>query len=73
MKVDSKMKDISESYYFPRMHSMLRDFDKVIAKVKHIFMERYGQESAGRDSVAIRSRMGYLPQDPRFYEYMTAR
>ncbi len=26
-----------------------------------------------RDSVAIRSRIGYLPQDPRFYEYMTAR
>jgi len=25
------------------------------------------------DSVAIRSRIGYLPQDPRFYEYMTAR
>jgi ABC-2 type transport system ATP-binding protein len=27
----------------------------------------------GRDSVAIRSRIGYLPQDPRFYEHMTAR
>ncbi len=26
-----------------------------------------------QDSVAIRSRIGYLPQDPRFYEYMTAR
>jgi ABC-2 type transport system ATP-binding protein len=26
-----------------------------------------------RDSVAIRSRIGYLPQDPRFYEHMTAR
>ncbi len=26
-----------------------------------------------RDSVAIRSRIGYLPQEPRFYEYMTAR
>ena len=26
-----------------------------------------------KDSVAIRSRIGYLPQDPRFYEYMTAR
>ncbi len=25
------------------------------------------------DSVEIRSRVGYLPQDPRFYEYMTAR
>jgi ABC-2 type transport system ATP-binding protein len=25
------------------------------------------------DSVAIRARVGYLPQDPRFYEYMTAR
>ena len=25
------------------------------------------------DSVAIRSRVGYLPQDPRFYEFMTAR
>lgn len=27
----------------------------------------------GRDSVAIRSRIGYLPQDPRFCEHMTAR
>jgi ABC-2 type transport system ATP-binding protein len=26
-----------------------------------------------KDSVAIRARIGYLPQDPRFYEYMTAR
>jgi ABC-2 type transport system ATP-binding protein len=26
-----------------------------------------------RDSVKIRSRIGYLPQDPRFYEHMTAR
>lgn len=26
-----------------------------------------------RDSVKIRSRVGYLPQDPRFYEHMTAR
>lgn len=26
-----------------------------------------------RDSVEIRSRVGYLPQDPRFYEHMTAR
>jgi len=26
-----------------------------------------------RDSIAIRRRVGYLPQDPRFYEYMTAR
>jgi ABC-2 type transport system ATP-binding protein len=26
-----------------------------------------------RDSVAIRARTGYLPQDPRFYEHMTAR
>jgi ABC-2 type transport system ATP-binding protein len=25
------------------------------------------------DSVRIRSRIGYLPQDPRFYEHMTAR
>jgi ABC-2 type transport system ATP-binding protein len=24
------------------------------------------------DSIAIRSRVGYLPQEPRFYEYMTA-
>jgi ABC-2 type transport system ATP-binding protein len=28
---------------------------------------------AGRDSVAIRDRIGYLPQEPRYYEYMTAR
>jgi len=26
-----------------------------------------------RDSVAIRDRIGYLPQDPRFYDHMTAR
>lgn len=26
-----------------------------------------------RDSVEIRTRVGYLPQDPRFYEHMTAR
>ena len=26
-----------------------------------------------RDSVAIRSRVGYLPQEPRYYEHMTAR
>jgi ABC-2 type transport system ATP-binding protein len=26
-----------------------------------------------RDSVAIRSRLGYLPQEPRFYDYMSAR
>lgn len=25
------------------------------------------------ESIAIRRRIGYLPQDPRFYEYMTAR
>ena len=26
-----------------------------------------------QDSVAIRQRIGYLAQDPRFYEHMTAR
>lgn len=26
-----------------------------------------------KDSVAIRSRIGYLPQEPRFYEHMSAR
>jgi len=26
-----------------------------------------------RDSVAIRARVGYLPQEPRYYEHMTAR
>ena len=26
-----------------------------------------------QDSVDIRARIGYLPQDPRFYEHMTAR
>lgn len=26
-----------------------------------------------KDSVEIRSRIGYLPQEPRFYEYMSAR
>jgi ABC-2 type transport system ATP-binding protein len=32
----------------------------------------FGLDSV-RDSVAIRARIGYLPQDPRFYEHMTAR
>jgi ABC-2 type transport system ATP-binding protein len=32
----------------------------------------FGLEAVS-DSVAIRSRIGYLPQEPRFYEYMTAR
>ena len=32
----------------------------------------FGQDIV-RDSVAIRSRIGYLPQAPRFYEHMTAR
>ena len=32
----------------------------------------FGQDII-RDSIAIRRRIGYLPQDPRFYEYMTAR
>ena len=27
----------------------------------------------GRDSVAIRARIGYLPQEPRYYDHMTAR
>lgn len=32
----------------------------------------FGQDIA-RESVAIRRRVGYLPQDPRYYDYMTAR
>jgi ABC-2 type transport system ATP-binding protein len=32
----------------------------------------FGLDSV-RDSVAIRARIGYLPQEPRFYEYMSAR
>ncbi|MGC9348488.1 MAG: ABC transporter ATP-binding protein [Anaerolineae bacterium] len=32
----------------------------------------FGQDIV-RESVEIRSRVGYLPQDPRFYEHMTAR
>ncbi len=32
----------------------------------------FGHDIA-RDSVEIRKRVGYLAQDPRFYEYMTAR
>ena len=32
----------------------------------------FGLDSV-RDSVAIRARIGYLPQEPRFYEHMTAR
>jgi ABC-2 type transport system ATP-binding protein len=32
----------------------------------------FGQDII-RDSIAIRQRVGYLPQEPRFYEYMTAR
>ncbi len=32
----------------------------------------FGQDII-QDSIAIRQRVGYLPQEPRFYEYMTAR
>src|SRR4030042_6531875 len=32
----------------------------------------FGMDSVSQ-SVDIRARIGYLPQDPRFYEYMTAR
>jgi hypothetical protein len=32
MKVDSKMKDISGIYYISRMHSMLREFEKVFSQ-----------------------------------------
>ena len=32
----------------------------------------FGKEIVA-DSIEIRSRVGYLPQDPRFYEFMTAR
>ena len=32
----------------------------------------FGQDIV-KDSVTIRSRVGYLPQEPRFYEFMTAR
>lgn len=32
----------------------------------------FGQDIV-RDSVDIRSRVGYLPQDPKFYKHMTAR
>lgn len=32
----------------------------------------FGQD-IGADSVPIRSRTGYLPQEPRYFEYMTAR
>jgi ABC-2 type transport system ATP-binding protein len=32
----------------------------------------FGMDSV-RDSVDIRARIGYLPQEPHFYEYMTAR
>lgn len=31
----------------------------------------FGHDIVG-ESIAIRRRIGYLPQDPRFYEYMTA-
>jgi ABC-2 type transport system ATP-binding protein len=41
---------------------------KPTAGEAHIF----GLDSV-RDSVAIRARIGYLPQEPRFYEYMSAR
>jgi ABC-2 type transport system ATP-binding protein len=34
--------------------------------------EVFGMDSV-RDSVEIRARIGYLPQEPHFYEYMTAR
>ena len=32
----------------------------------------FGQDIV-RDSVSIRNRIGYLPQEPRYYEHMTAR
>ena len=32
----------------------------------------FGQDIA-RDSLSIRKRIGYLAQEPRYYEYMTAR
>lgn len=32
----------------------------------------FGHDIAA-ESIDIRARVGYLPQDPRFYEYMTAR
>src|SRR5512146_158701 len=32
----------------------------------------FGHDSV-QDSVTIRANVGYLPQDPRFYEHMTAR
>src|SRR5690348_2398239 len=32
----------------------------------------FGQDSV-RDSVAIRERVGYLAQDPRYYDHMSAR
>src|SRR5512138_3039617 len=34
--------------------------------------EVFGMDT-GRDSVAIRQRVGYLAQDPRYYDHMTAR
>src|SRR5215213_5630756 len=34
--------------------------------------EIFGMDSV-RDSVAIRQRVGYLAQDPRYYDHMTAR
>src|SRR5215203_5201660 len=34
--------------------------------------EIFGMDSR-RDSVAIRQRVGYLAQDPRYYDHMTAR
>src|SRR5512134_2069381 len=34
--------------------------------------EVFGMDSQ-RDSVAIRQRVGYLAQDPRYYDHMTAR
>jgi len=32
----------------------------------------FGQDMV-RDSLAIRTRVGYLAQDPRYYDHMTAR
>jgi ABC-2 type transport system ATP-binding protein len=47
---------------------LLLDLIRPTGGSAHVF----GLDSV-RDSVAIRARVGYLPQDPRFYDHMTAR
>jgi hypothetical protein len=59
------MKENPDNYYLSHRSGMLRDFDKVIVKVQHIFVERYGP-SPSRDMIED-ARLEYdllIPQLP---------